>query len=30
MTRDYFEGRAHLRASLPGTVLQEGKLLYAA
>jgi predicted nucleotidyltransferase len=29
VTRGYFEGRAHLRASLPGTVLREGKLLYA-
>ncbi|MBI5230934.1 MAG: nucleotidyltransferase domain-containing protein [Coriobacteriales bacterium] len=26
----YFEARVHLRASLPGTVLREGKLLYAA
>ncbi len=30
VTRSDFEGRAHLRASLPGTVLREGKLLYAA
>lgn len=29
-TRGRFEGRAHLRASLPATVLREGKLLYAA
>ncbi len=28
-TRD-FEGRRHLAASLPATVLREGKLLYAA
>lgn len=27
-TRTYFEGRAHLKSSLPGTVLREGKLLY--
>lgn len=25
-----FEARKHLRASLPGTVLREGKLLYAS
>src|SRR5262245_9859988 len=25
-----FESRAHLRASLPGTILREGRLLYAA
>lgn len=25
-----FDSRAHLRASLPGTILREGKLLYAA
>lgn len=25
-----FESRRHLRASLPGTVLREGKLLYAS
>ena len=30
VTRGYFEGRAHLQASLPGTVLREGRLLYAA
>jgi len=30
MTRKYFEDRLHLRASLPGTVVTEGKLLYAA
>jgi len=29
-TRSYFEARRHLRASLPGTVLREGKLLHAA
>lgn len=29
-TRSYFEGRRHLKASLPGTVLREGKLLHAA
>lgn len=29
-TTTYFESRAHLKASLPGTVLREGKLLYAA
>ena len=29
-TRKRFESRAHLRASLPATVLREGKLLYAA
>jgi len=29
-TRSRFEGRLHLRASLPSTVLREGKLLYAA
>ncbi len=27
-TRSYFEERRRLRASLPGTVLREGKLLY--
>lgn len=27
---DRFERRVHLRASLPGTVLREGRLLYAA
>lgn len=30
LTRSYFEGRAHLQASLPGTALREGKLLYVA
>jgi predicted nucleotidyltransferase len=29
-TRSYFDTRRHLKASLPGTVLREGKLLYAA
>ncbi len=29
-TRSYFEARQHLKASLPGTILREGKLLYAA
>ncbi|MCL4466974.1 MAG: nucleotidyltransferase domain-containing protein [Chloroflexi bacterium] len=29
-TRGRFESRAHLRASLTGTVLREGRLLYAA
>lgn len=29
-TRGAFESRLHLRASLPSTVLSEGKLLYAA
>lgn len=29
-TRDRFERRAHLKASLPATVLREGKLLHAA
>lgn len=28
-TRDAFESRIHLRASLPSTVLSEGRLLYA-
>lgn len=28
--RGWFEERTHLRASLPGTVLREGRLLYAA
>lgn len=27
-TRSYFEGRRSLKASLPGTVLREGKLLH--
>jgi len=29
-TRGRFESRTHLRASLPGTILREGRLLYAA
>lgn len=29
-TRSYFDARRHLKASLPGTVLREGKLLHAA
>lgn len=29
-TSDRFESRSHLRASLPGTILREGNLLYAA
>jgi len=29
-TRSYFEARKHLKASLPGTVLREGRLLHAA
>lgn len=29
-TRGYFESRVHLAASLPATVLREGKLLHAA
>ena len=29
-TREYFEERAHIRPSLPGIVLREGRLLYAA
>ena len=29
-THGRFETRAHLRASLPGTILREGRLLYAA
>jgi predicted nucleotidyltransferase len=29
-TRSYFEARRHLRASLPGTILREGRLLHAA
>ena len=29
-TRGRFESRAHLRSSLPGTILREGRLLYAA
>jgi uncharacterized protein len=27
-TRSYFDARRHLKASLPGTVLREGRLLY--
>lgn len=29
-TNSYFEARRHLRASLPGTVLREGRQLHAA
>ncbi|TAK32479.1 MAG: nucleotidyltransferase domain-containing protein [Chloroflexota bacterium] len=29
-TRSYFEARRHLKASLPGTILREGRLLHAA
>ena len=29
-TRSYFEARRNLKASVPGTVLREGKLLHAA
>ncbi len=29
-TQSHFEARRHLRASLPGIVLREGKLLHAA
>jgi predicted nucleotidyltransferase len=29
-SHDWFFARTHLRASLPGTVLREGKLLHAA
>jgi uncharacterized protein len=29
-THTYFEARRHLKASLPGTVLREGRLLHAA
>ena len=29
-TNQWFSARTHLKASLPGTVLREGKLLYAA
>jgi predicted nucleotidyltransferase len=29
-TQDAFDARLHLRASLPATVVREGKLLYAA
>lgn len=28
-TQERFESRSHLRASLPGTILREGRLLYA-
>ena len=29
-THSYFEARRHLRASLPGVILREGRLLHAA
>ena len=29
-SRDEFDSRAHLKASLPAAILREGKLLYAA
>jgi hypothetical protein len=29
-TRDYFDGRLHIKPSLPATVLREGRLLSAA
>ena len=29
-TRETFVSRSHLQASLPGTILREGRLLYAA
>ncbi len=29
-THSYFEARRHLKASLPGTILREGRLLHAA
>ena len=29
-TRSYFDARRHLKASLPGTVLREGRLLHHA
>jgi uncharacterized protein len=29
-THSYFEARRHLKASLPGTVLREGRMLHAA
>lgn len=29
-TRQAFDSRVHLRASLPATILREGRLLYAA
>ncbi|MBI4491236.1 MAG: nucleotidyltransferase domain-containing protein [Chloroflexi bacterium] len=28
--RDAFDGRLHLKASLPSTIIREGRLLYAA
>jgi uncharacterized protein len=28
-TRSYFDDRRHLKASLPGTILREGRLLHA-
>ena len=28
-TRSYFEARRHLKASLPGTIVREGRLLHA-
>ncbi len=29
-TRSYFESRLHLKASLPATIIREGRLLHAA
>lgn len=29
-SESYFDARSHLAASLPGTILREGRLLYAA
>ncbi len=29
-TRENFDGRLHLKASLPSTIVREGRLLYAA
>ena len=29
-THSYFEARRHLKGSLPGTILHEGKVLHAA
>ena len=29
-THSYFEARRHLKASLPGTILREGRLIHAA
>jgi predicted nucleotidyltransferase len=29
-TKKYFDDRAHLKASLPATILREGELLYAS